>query len=949
MTRRPRIRFFANAAAVMVAILPFFCQNPVCLAQSPPSRDIAAETIPPYLNLAARRKLAKIRAVDFDRWSTNPSGQSTGHAEPMIAVAVGDLGRIIRTVDGGQNWQSVASPTAAMLVDVAFIDSNRVVAVGSVCQAITGLRRAVVLSSTDGGRHFDIQPDHDMPGIDRVTAAIKTSSHQPSAGRPIARISGDWSYHLAGDTFDSDDAGRTWTATPPQHAVGTGRDTASNPADPLTGAINATGATNAIETALLHSIANINSNPNINANRLVISASDIDRVPWSDAAIAALVWNYRVTVQIIRSDPFERAAPLSNAVLAKWRQAAAMVGVEDVLVFESHWNHWQPSDHTAHWIERSLVNGQVGSAAKARLYWAAGSMGDRETLVPQLGVLKSDFAEDVLRYVSPMQSPVIQFITDDSKPLIDSVRGQNASRQSASRYQMQLASARLPRRARVSELLNQAVDPATTESSLWSEAITSLVQRTTAWDRQRLAWAMIRQTRELDESASRRQQRSGVSAAMASVLESLVDAEIDSTVRRYIALMATTARHSRECRHLANMTLPRDVTSDNERSSASGRGVALSPFESSSISPDQSVAPTGYLLAGSATIPIGVPMAGYSPSPASPGGNLQSHSGGNSGGAFDSPAAAPGVELWWEFSPAMLLSNSLSRTTPQNALIPAETGDIEAASVNRSASRSIDPNDPRLDPLRRADHGVWSSILDARPRPVTRAKSRPHLDGRFDDWPEHLRPHADQPLVAMCDETYLYIGAITPVHFDPPDDSHATPDRHHRRGDDERLARDGLAANLPTWRLAIDTDGDLQSAFELLVAADRSHGDRVDHQWQWQPRWYFATGIAGGHKDGVYKDGDHGAGDHKFGNHGAAAGQTRRGQAADSTIEIALRLADIDAADLSRVHLSATSFSSPPARLPIDHPDPSNWLALALAGDKDEAATPVVAPGRSAK
>jgi photosystem II stability/assembly factor-like uncharacterized protein len=64
--------------------------------------------------------------------------------------AVGAIGTILRTTDGGNNWNILASGTNDDLYSVAFTDSNTGTAVGNF---------GAILRTTDAGNHWTIQRD----------------------------------------------------------------------------------------------------------------------------------------------------------------------------------------------------------------------------------------------------------------------------------------------------------------------------------------------------------------------------------------------------------------------------------------------------------------------------------------------------------------------------------------------------------------------------------------------------------------------------------------------------------------------------------------------------------------------------------------------------------------------------------------------------------------------
>lgn len=88
-----------------------------------------------------------LRSVDAGAsWTPAAGGQhsltAVAFGSPLVGVAVGGSGVIVRTVDGGQNWATVASGVTDALLSVSFASPTTVVAVGS---------EGSYLRSTDGG------------------------------------------------------------------------------------------------------------------------------------------------------------------------------------------------------------------------------------------------------------------------------------------------------------------------------------------------------------------------------------------------------------------------------------------------------------------------------------------------------------------------------------------------------------------------------------------------------------------------------------------------------------------------------------------------------------------------------------------------------------------------------------------------------------------------------
>lgn len=107
------------------------------------------------------------------------------------AVAVGDRGTILSTVDGGTNWTLVESGTLLHLRDVDFADGSFGLVVGA---------KGTVLRSTDGGRNWaglDLSSDVDLTAVEVLDAKIAVA-----VGDVVSK----------GETWilRTSDAGKTW-------------------------------------------------------------------------------------------------------------------------------------------------------------------------------------------------------------------------------------------------------------------------------------------------------------------------------------------------------------------------------------------------------------------------------------------------------------------------------------------------------------------------------------------------------------------------------------------------------------------------------------------------------------------------------------------------------------------------------------------------------------------
>ncbi|WP_164101427.1 YCF48-related protein [Candidatus Laterigemmans baculatus] len=122
-------------------------------------------------------------------------------ADPDRGWAVGDLGVILVTSDGGNVWVPQSSGTTGNLRSVYFSSPERGYAVGGWYESDTGLGRAIVLRTRDGGQSWT-PLESDLPPL--------RSIRQLGSGRLIA--SGEWSPIHLGGVFLSEDDGVSWRA-----------------------------------------------------------------------------------------------------------------------------------------------------------------------------------------------------------------------------------------------------------------------------------------------------------------------------------------------------------------------------------------------------------------------------------------------------------------------------------------------------------------------------------------------------------------------------------------------------------------------------------------------------------------------------------------------------------------------------------------------------------------
>jgi len=118
--------------------------------------------------------------------------------------AVGDWGVILKTEDGGLDWQPVHSATDVNLDAVVMFDHQRGVVVGGSYQPLTQIGIGTALWTEDAGETWKPAETGGLPPLRHLIAG--------SGGRCIA--AGDWSSVHLTSVFSSNNGGRTWHPVP---------------------------------------------------------------------------------------------------------------------------------------------------------------------------------------------------------------------------------------------------------------------------------------------------------------------------------------------------------------------------------------------------------------------------------------------------------------------------------------------------------------------------------------------------------------------------------------------------------------------------------------------------------------------------------------------------------------------------------------------------------------
>lgn len=114
--------------------------------------------------------------------------------------AVGDLGTILQTIDGGASWRPLPSGTTAHLDAVGMFNSQRGVALGGHYQPHTQIGVGDVLWTADGGNSWLPTETADLPPLRHLVMGL--------GGRCVA--AGDWSPVYQTSVFVSQNGGQSW-------------------------------------------------------------------------------------------------------------------------------------------------------------------------------------------------------------------------------------------------------------------------------------------------------------------------------------------------------------------------------------------------------------------------------------------------------------------------------------------------------------------------------------------------------------------------------------------------------------------------------------------------------------------------------------------------------------------------------------------------------------------
>ncbi len=845
-----RIEFFKIIFRAIVMCVCGFALVPLS-----PSAALASHpnVVPSYTHTADLRDDASLQAVAF--------------ADDSLGLAVGDHGTILRTIDGGATWQIQTSGIDVRLDDIVWISPRRCLAVGGTYDKVTGISRAVVVTSHDAGQTWQNVDTKDLPRL--RTVAVRQDQRTLVA-------TGDYSVSSMTREFESHDAGRTW--------VNGGE---------LDGPVNTPTEPSASELRRWTTVAKINT-PIRDACRI----GDSDLCAVGDHGVITLSRDRGKTWQTVRGEnrhcailffvaspataPWpmvgneslemqhrsgillcNRPTPTTNPVAVNAvdlaRQAAAVLGASCVDSLDA--GDQSPGDlranHSRSTLSRSADADKVTAAieswmvihrpslivideslderirqtitsmaiawkVKRIVSYSFGNTGDSiihcNGMVPGIGALHRDLWQDALHVVAPartMPSTIAirqQYDVSSSSQRgesllaglpIDPAQKRSTNTKTASRRQLQIVQGRLAQPKRIANLVRTS----RTDKD-FSIGIRSILDQTPQADQFRLAWSVL-QNFQSDPRFTIPFQ-----IAMLRVIAERFDSH---SAGKWAALRLKSIEGGSEWTRLrlslsnalastASMARWRvDAIGGSSQPASSDSSAVAQASEIVAVSPFQT--PESRVVQASATAPLVVP----------PMQRMHQKS---------STQPTNDVDLLWEFHPLVLIARNAAQQRGDEAGLHA--ADEEDSNGLRRLS-----DDQRI--------LAWTKLttVNRKASPAIIAKrtnTPPRLDGKLTEsfWqlPALARAGEHRKPQLAYDDNYVYIAMQCPAGEIRPDD--LDPKSSDRVRDHHLQTTDRL-------ELAFDIDHDLMTQMQFAVTDSGRTHDAIDGHRQFDPTWYIAT------------------------------------------------------------------------------------------------------------
>jgi hypothetical protein len=815
----------------------------IASAQSAQARWVK-KVFPAYTGVEVRQEDATLRAVRF-----SPAG---------IGIAVGDLGVMLRSVDGGETWTQVPSSIDAPLRDVLWLDDRRVVVIGGWCEQITGVDYGVVMSSADGGETFVRQEDQQLPSLDRFCL-------DQSSRNAVSTVSaaGSWSPVFLTDRFATRDGGRTWQAD--SNDLWTSKSATSisdlAPIDGIAvhdetqlpdGGRCAVGDCGVIWRQSSDDQTWQTVRGNDRRIGVTVLVSDPKQIPWASIAEECLVENHRLKILVI-------APSIQKTLRNRLEQASMQVGAanlevaanmtdalmhlaahdQQVLAFDNHFNDKEEKD-----IYSLISLNKIRRAAEFSSGVSDQPTG--EVILPTVGQLRSDFAEDVQGLIDAGAEPHNEF---QASVVFHTGSSDHASRKSmarnftaglnlpvncqrqkltlsVSRNRLQVLTARTSLRTKIEKRICDASERAlvggSTEFAAIESELSQWIRRCDPADRERLIRQLYRKVMASFTGPSS-------SAAESAILRAAAKELPDSPLGQWSAWRDAQLQRSTELAWHTEIRLSDSLAGQIQQASHS---VAVSPFK---METKTQAIPIGYgvdsVMAPDST---NLPHAIHQTSPDN------------------------STSLRWSSHPAVLISQSSQENKPDqvdqvgrriarddptlfaSTESPADSIDLASGGLNL-ASGGLNPASGGLNPasgglrLLRQDP-AWSHLVPADSidpeNVVSRIDQRPYLDGRLNEW-ETLLPAMDRSGDVTTrfahDGHYLYVATRFRAQYFETSPS--------------QVIRDAASRDRLRWSLRLDLDRDLATSFQFMIDDAGQTSDGVNHDSSLDVTWYFASDV----------------------------------------------------------------------------------------------------------
>ncbi len=462
---------------------------------------------------------------------------------------------------------------------------------------------------------------------------------------------------------------------------------------------------------------------------------------------------------------------------------------------------------------------QVGTTGSQTIHVAAA--------MPAVGILASDVWVDAIARLAPgqlppaklMLTPLIDSTSDSADGLATCVRSDarySWSRETtASRRQLQILQARVAEHNWVESLASNTRNPVE-----FKQLLAPVISRMDAEDRQRMFARLI-------AIAGSQSRQDLYLAALESLVEtpptSRTGAKSNHDQLRLAALRLDAIRASTEWRQTfgpAMALLPSSSPTAAAQSAVSpiSLAVQVSPFQSpSSPVPDTS----GTRLAG-----------GFFQNDAMSSQRVQLASGQTPSRSTSKSAA---IDLRWEFHPAVLLVSRNVERDQQRSLLPVAADESQPWSGTPLAS-TASTNLHRLAGLAAASR--WGELATDNRSPDTlfapSVSPQPYLDGSFDEpwWQvgQSFGNDSDAAMVRMAhDKDFIYFAIDAPALETSQGQSKSSVRQ-----------RDTPLDTTDRYRIRLDIDRDLLTAYEFEFDGEGNTRDSCDGFLAFQPRWFIA-------------------------------------------------------------------------------------------------------------